>query len=332
MNDYHAGRRDIVAIGASAGGIRVLLELAASLPAAFSASVLIVQHIGAHPSRLPELLTRAGPNPASHAVHGMQLEHGRLYVAPPDCHVIVHRGHIRLWHGAKENHARPAIDPLFRSAAIAYGPRVIGVVLTGRLDDGTAGLQAIKVCGGETVVQDPEEAEERSMPSSAMANVAIDHVTTRSGLGALLAALVARPLTGMGSPKVPEDLLREHQLSISEGNSMEHLDAIATPSKITCPDCHGVLFELRDKHPHRYRCHTGHAYTARTLASTQAMRTEEAIFSAMRALHEREALLRAMSERCRAVGEVVEAERYAQEAKHVALHAKHLYGILNSAA
>ncbi len=267
MNDHPAARRDIVAIGASAGGLQVLLEFAASLPPAFPASVLIVMHIGAHPSTLPELLARAGPNPAAHATNDARLEHGRMYVAPPDCHLMLHRGRIALWHGAKENHARPAIDPLFRSAAIAYGPRVIGVVLTGRLDDGTAGLQAIKACGGQTVVQDPDEAEERDMPASAVANVAIDHVTTRTGLAGLLTSLVTQPLVDTNATPVPDALLREHHLSVSEGNAMEHLEAIATPSRITCPDCNGVLFELRDQHPRRYRCHTGHAYTAGTLAA-----------------------------------------------------------------
>ena len=331
MNEQRAARRDIVAIGASAGGLQVLMELAASLPPAFPASVLIVLHVGANRSTLPDLLQRAGPNPAMHASNDTQLEHGRLYVAPPDCHLLVHRGRIRLWHGAKENHARPAIDPLFRSVAINYGPRVIGVVLTGRLDDGTAGLQAIKACGGQTVVQDPDEAEERGMPSSAMTNVAIDHVTTRGGLAALLTSLVAQALPATAPTRVPEGLLREHQLSVWEGNAMDHLDAIASPSKITCPDCHGVLFELRDTRPRRYRCHTGHAYTAGALQATQAMRTEDAIWNALRALHEREALLRTMADHCRTAGEIDQAERLSNEAEHLAEHALRLHDVLDAA-
>ena len=332
MNAGRAARRDIVVVGASAGGVAVLLDLAAALPPQFPASVLIVQHIGAHRSTLPQLLEKAGPNRAIHAAHDAPLEHGRLYVAPPDRHLLVHHGRTWLSHGAKENHARPAIDPLFRSAAIAHGPRVVGVVLSGRLDDGTAGLQAIKACGGHAVVQDPDDAEEREMPDSALANVAVDDVVPRHALPRLLTTLVTQPRIADRAPPVPAALLREHQLSLSEGNAMEHLDAIATPSKITCPDCHGVLWELRDAHPRRYRCHTGHAYTARTLEASQGLRTEDALWNAMRALHEREALLRTMSAQCRNAGDHDEAERLAKEAEHAALHARQLHAITDAAA
>src|SRR5688572_16379528 len=157
----------MVVIGASAGGVPILLELAAQLPPSLDASVLIVQHIGAHRSILPELLNRRGALRAAHARHGQALEPGMLCVAPPDCHMRVVDDSIRLTRDAKENHTRPAIDPLFRSAAVAKGPQVIGVLLSGRLDDGTAGLQAIKACGGVAVVQDPADAQAPEMPASA---------------------------------------------------------------------------------------------------------------------------------------------------------------------
>jgi len=167
-SDVPNDRRNIVVIGASAGGVGALQRLAADLPPLFPAVVLIVLHVGANRSLLPRLLAAAGPNPPVHAQDGEKLRMGHLTVAPPDHHLLVDDGSLRLTRGPKENFARPAIDPLFRSAALAYGPRVIGVVLTGSLDDGTAGLQAIKQCGGLTLVQDPTTAFAPSMPASAL--------------------------------------------------------------------------------------------------------------------------------------------------------------------
>jgi two-component system chemotaxis response regulator CheB len=323
MADTGGLRRDIVVVGASSGGVPMLLDLAEQLPPRFPAAVLIVQHIGAHPSVLPELLRDSGPNPAVHPVHGQMLEHGTLYVAPPDRHMLLDGNRIRLTHDAKENHARPAIDPLFRSAAIAHGPRVIGTLLSGRLDDGTAGLQAIKACGGLAVVQDPADALEPGMPRSAMDNVAVDHVVTQATLASTLHSLVQQ--TPGPSPGVPPQLMWEHRLSICEGDAMENLDAIGTPSKIVCPDCNGVLWELADTQPQRYRCHTGHAYTAQTLVYTQSTRVDEALWSALRALEEREYLLRGMAHAHRnREGGIDEATSFESEAEHVARHARQL--------
>lgn len=180
----------LVVIGASAGGVRALLEIGAALPRFFAAPVCIVQHIGGHASILPELLRHRGPNPALHAQDGQRLAPGTLYLAPPDRHLLVQGEVLRLRHGPKENHARPSIDPLFRSAALSWGPRVIGVVLTGQMDDGTAGLKAIKDCGGIAVVQDPAGAAEPAMPRSALAHVAVDHCVPLAGIAPLLLRLV----------------------------------------------------------------------------------------------------------------------------------------------
>ena len=320
-------RRDIIVIGASSGGVRVLLDMAAALPAPIPASVLLVQHIGTHRSILPDLLMRSGRNPATHARSGLPIEPGHIYVAPPDHHMLVVGNEIRLTREAKENHARPAIDPLFRSAAISMGPRVIGVVLSGRLDDGTAGLQAIKACGGVAVVQDPANAEAPDMPASARANVAVDHYVTRETLAGTLMRLVDEPIS---SPRVaaPPELIQEFQLSLGEGDAMEQLDAIGRTSKITCPDCNGVLWEINNSHPPRYRCHTGHAYTQRTLEHTQGTRTDEALWKALRALQEREALLGAMARACRARSDADEAQRLEAEAEHVKTHALQLQRIV----
>jgi len=322
-------RRDIVAIGASAGGVPILLSLAQALPRDFPASVLIVQHIGAHPSALPELMREAGPMPAAHPRNGEPLEHGRIYIAPPDQHMLVVGGHLRLTRDAKENHARPAIDPLFRSVAINHGPRAIGVVLSGRLDDGTAGLQAIRACGGTVVVQDPADAVEAGMPASAMENVRVDHVVNRDTLAATLATLVREPAPA--PPEVPRNLACEYHLTLGDReNPMEDLDAIGTPSKVTCPDCNGVLWEISGSVPRRYRCHTGHAYTERTLEFTQRTRMDEALWNALRATQEREGLLRSIADIHRRMGRGGDVARLESEAEALALHVAQLQRMVAS--
>lgn len=181
----------VVVIGASSGGIPALLEIVAALPQNFAAPVLVVQHIGANPSILPELMNTRGPNRAVHARDGDRPQPGTIHVAPPDHHMLLERDRIRLTRGAKENHARPAIDPLFRSAALHWGPRVIGVILSGQLDDGAAGLQAIKECGGRVLVQDPSTAVEPSMPRSALASVAVDDCLPSREIAPALVRMIA---------------------------------------------------------------------------------------------------------------------------------------------
>ena len=188
-----APARDLVVIGASAGGVSVLLDLAAALPADFPACVLVALHVGAHRSLLPELMGARGPLRAVHPHDGQALQRGTIFVAPPDHHMLVEDGRIRLNRGPRENHARPAIDPLFRTAALSHGQRVIGVVLSGRLDDGTAGLQAIKRCGGLAVVQDPRDAEYSDMPRRACDHVDVDICVPATRLaGACWTACVRR--------------------------------------------------------------------------------------------------------------------------------------------
>ena len=194
------GGRDLIVVGASAGAVPVLLGLATQLPADFPAAVLVVLHIGAHRSVLPELLKDCGALRARHAVDGQALQPGSIEIAPPDQHMLVEGNRIRLQHGPKEHHARPAIDPLFRSAASAHGAQVIGVLLSGRLDDGTAGLRAIKACGGVAVVQDPDDAEHPEMPRNALAHVDVDYCVPGSELARTLLRLVAGPLTPAASP------------------------------------------------------------------------------------------------------------------------------------
>jgi two-component system chemotaxis response regulator CheB len=313
-----------VVIGASAGGVPLLLALAAALPADLPASILIVQHVGAHPSLLPELLRRQGAR-AVHPESGDTLEHGTLYVAPPDRHLLVQGDTLLLTREAKENHARPAIDPLFRSAAISHGPRVIGMILSGRLDDGTAGLQVVKACGGLTIVQDPVDAEEPGMPASALSNVAVDIVVGRDSMARALLDCIGQPVVLPARTTVPKSFATEHALSLHDGNDMASLDTIGSPSRIVCPDCNGVLWEITGARPKRYRCHSGHAYTIQTLSYEQATRTDEALWKALRALHERESLLRDMAA---THGDAAHARHLEAEAEHVSRHALQLQDII----
>ncbi|MDB5930262.1 MAG: CheB methylesterase, partial [Polaromonas sp.] len=176
-----------------------------------------------------------------------------------------------------------------------YGPRAIGVILTGMLDDGSAGLRAIKECGGLAVVQDPDDAHAPSMPRSALASVAADHVVPLLSMGPLLHDLARRWPAPAIEPNAPGRLVQEHLISTGE-KTMETLQAIGSPSVFTCPDCGGVLFELNDKHPLRFRCHTGHAFSLRSLAYTQEEMTDAALWTSLRSLQEKEAILRRLAQ------------------------------------
>src|SRR4051812_33241997 len=208
---------DIIVIGASAGGVETLKQLVAGLPAELPAAVFVVLHVTPNgPGYLPRILEKAGPLPVCSPKDGDGIANGRIYVAPPDHHMLVEPGRLRVVRGPKENRHRPAVDPLFRSAAWAYGPRVIGVVLSGTLDDGAAGLWAIKSCGGVAVVQDPEDALFGEMPASALACVDADHVAPLEEIPLLLAELVRSPATGAHDPAVAEKLKIEDQSTMMD--------------------------------------------------------------------------------------------------------------------
>jgi two-component system, chemotaxis family, protein-glutamate methylesterase/glutaminase len=295
VNRDSNGSSSIIVIGVSLGGVDALQQLAKQLPAGFPAPVVIVQHIGQHRSRMPTILSERGPLPAVHVDDGQPPLPGRIYVAPPDHHVLLDGDSLRLSKGPKEHHARPAIDPLFRSAALSRGKDVIGVVLTGLLDDGTAGLQAIKQCGGVAVVQDPYDAFEPSMPLSALKHVEVDHCVPLAELGPLLCDLVVSKAAAAAPPR-HEPSGHEHALFLSEGNPMEHLNAIGAPSTFACPDCSGTLWEVANASPVRYRCHTGHAFTLRTLEQTLSQTLDTSLWSAIRALQEKSLVLEKMAE------------------------------------
>lgn len=284
----------LIVIGASTGGLGALNVLLRGLPADLPAAVLIVMHIGDHPSLLPELLATHCALPVRHAADRQPLQAGVVLVAPPGRHLLVLREGRELFavlgHGAKENHSRPAVDPLFRTAAAAAGVGVIGVVLTGNLDDGAAGLQAIKACGGFAIVQDPADALVPDMPRNALAQADVDLCLPLSAIAAALRQQLAAPATPTSAPPaIPEWLLLENRFA-SGGGNMTELRRIASPSPYSCPDCGGTLFSMNDAHPARFRCHTGHSYTLLSLLTQQEAAIEAALWVTVRALQEKERL------------------------------------------
>jgi two-component system, chemotaxis family, protein-glutamate methylesterase/glutaminase len=313
-SSHFAARRDIVVIGASLGGIHALRRLASDLPAHFPASVLVVQHIGANPSTLPALLSSAGPNPASHAEDGEPLRQGHIVVAPPDHHLLISAGKLKLSRGPKEHFSRPAVDTLFRSAAIECGPRAIGVVLTGTLDDGTAGLQAIKRCGGLAVVQDPASAFASSMPASALQYVEVDYCLPLEQIAERLATLV---IDNAPPPRaLPRELVHEQAPWTGTVNAMKDLAKIASPSPLTCPECGGGLWEINQARPPRFRCHTGHGYSLQTLQHAMNGTTEGLLWAAERALQADAAVSHRMAEELRKNNESAAADEEAHAATY----------------
>lgn len=291
----------IVVIGGSAGSIDALKVILGGLPQDFAAAVLVVTHIGARESILPSLLERCTPLTVRHAIQGEPIVSGRVLVAPADLHLTVvrdgERAYVRLTHGPKENHSRPAIDPLFRSAAVAYRANAIAVVLSGFLDDGTVGLQAIKACNGIAVVQDPADAAAPDMPASAVQHTAVDFVRPVQDIAPTLVELVNRTATVPDAPADRAGTELQARVTIEnrmfdEGADMSEMDRIGTRASLTCPECGGAIWQVRQASPVRYRCHTGHAFTARVLESLQNGETEEALWAAVRALHEQEQLYR----------------------------------------
>lgn len=289
----------VIAIGSSAHGIEALQQLVRQLPGNLPAAVLVVQHTAPDgPGFLPWILSRAGSLPAAHAQDGEAIEPGRIYVAPPDRHLLVREGgKLHLSHGPKENRSRPAVDATFRSLALACGAAAVGVVLTGYLDDGTAGLLTIKAQGGLAVVQDPHEALAPSMPASALRHVEVDHCCSLAAMGSLLTELAQDPPPPAPMPADPslarfEALLAAGRFGVGE---KPWLDQLASPSGLNCPDCRSALYELKEGRFMRFRCRCGHGFSARTLLSEQALVRENFMASLFGSLAEEAALARRLS-------------------------------------
>ncbi|GAA1619792.1 chemotaxis protein CheB [Actinoplanes couchii] len=285
--------RDLIAVGASAGGVEALRALAAGLPARYPGALLVVLHVPrSAPSALPAILSRSGPLPAVTATDGEPVRAGRIYVAPADHHLLLTDGHLRLSRGPAENGHRPAVDPLFRSVARTAGRRAIGVVLSGSRDDGAAGLATIAARGGTTVVQEPEDALHPWMPRAALEAAEPDHVVPAAAIGGLLAALTAVPLEPRPAPG-PDPLL-DAEVAMSELFPSDSGD-LAPPAGFGCPACGGSLFQIESRPLPRFRCRVGHAWSPETLLDEQAEALESALWMALRALQEKSALSRRMA-------------------------------------
>lgn len=283
-------KRDVIVIGASAGGVKALLQLFSAFPPNLDAAVFVVLHMGrTAEAALAGILGRRTTLHVHNAQDGEPVRAGQVYVARPDHHLLVKDGFVRLTRGPQENGHRPAVDPLFRSAARTYGARVIAVVLSGALDDGTSGLTAVKMRGGLTVVQDPATASYPSMPSSALAHVKVDHIASPADMGPLLARLATEEVPEAVRPVPPADDAEANVAFFDPEDAREAREQGA-PSAFSCPDCHGVLWQIEEGQLERYRCRTGHAYTEESLVAAQNDALEEALWAAYRALRERAAL------------------------------------------
>ncbi|GGY61452.1 chemotaxis protein CheB [Marinobacter zhanjiangensis] len=284
-----------VVIGASAGGMAALKELVAQFPADFPAPVFIVNHMSPHTTgeALVRVLNESSLLTCVHAHDNQTFENGHIYLAPSDQHMLIGKGKILITKGARENRSRPAIDPLFRSAAVAYGNRVIGIILTGYLDDGTSGMMAIKRCGGVCIAQDPEDASYPDMPQSVITNVGADYCMPIAGMGALLSDLLRRELPESGP--VPEDIVIEAKIAHRVLSDLPSVEALGDQVPYNCPDCGGVLWKIAEGDMLRYRCHTGHAFTSSALITQQTVKIEETLWVALRMFEERQNLLVTMS-------------------------------------
>jgi two-component system, chemotaxis family, protein-glutamate methylesterase/glutaminase len=315
--------RDVIVIGSSMGGIEALSMLVRQLPGELPAAVFVVQHLAPEsPGLLGQILSWRGTLPAVTAQDGMPLERGRIYVAPPDRHLLATAQGVRVVFGPRENRSRPAIDPLFRTAAVNYRSRVIGVILTGLLSDGAAGLLAVQRCGGATVVQAPEDAAYPEMPKHALAMVDADHRVALSELGTLLLRLVAAPAPE--PPAVPEALRIEARLTERAIENEEWHQVPGTPTNFTCPECRGALQEVHEPGASRYRCRVGHAYSQPSWLAEKGQAVEASLWVALQTLQERAQMLENMAREERERGRPHGAAVYEERARETREHAGRL--------
>jgi two-component system chemotaxis response regulator CheB len=308
---------DLIVIGASAGGVAALSALVHDLPAGLPASLFVVCHFPpGERSQLPEILSRHGHLLAVHAQHGDPIRPGQIYIAPPDYHLLVRPGQMELSHSARENRHRPAIDPLFRSAAKAYGPRVIGVILTGtRTYDGAAGLLAVRKAGGIALIEDPAHALMPPMPEVVLQIAGADHVVPLPRIGPLLAELVRRPVSDQRGTAMSDPIERMPETVYEDMSAQERGERRGRLSTFSCPDCGGTLWQVDETELTRFRCHVGHAYYGEELLAEQSEALEAALWSAVRGFREKAVLARQLAVRERQHGNREMAERFEEEGR-----------------
>lgn len=285
---------DIVVVGGSAGALQALREIAGSLPNNLHAAIFVVMHLSPDfPSNLAEILSRSGPLKAGQATDLEPIRQGHIYVAPPDRHLTLESGVMRVQRGPRENRHRPAIDPLFRSASKVYGRRVIGVIVSGQMDDGAAGLLAVRARGGYAIVQDPRDAQARQMPESALKYGGADKVLPAAQIASAIISHVNGCTGGAMKESDARKSMQEDEFTNLEVSTPDEGEGV--PSAFSCPECGGVLWELKDGDMVRFRCRVGHAYTMKSLREEQADTLEATLWAAMRALEEKAALETRMS-------------------------------------
>ncbi len=324
MADERGTRRNLVVIGASAGGVETLRKVVANLPADLAAAVCVVLHISPDsPSALASILERAGRLPCRPARDGDHLRAGQILVAPPDHHLVIDGRHVRLTVGPRENGHRPSVDVLFRSAAAAAEAHVVGVVLSGTRDDGTAGLAVIKANGGATIVQDPEEAIYAGMPASALAHVAVDAVVRSDRVADVVVELV----NGSEGPQGPTPD-RGTTVGNTPGESAGDSEGVTT----VCPECGGVLTERSVAALTQWECGVGHRYSPQSLADAQAERVEAGLWGAVRMLEDRVALLKRMADQAESRGQSRAARSFRSRAESADGQAERVRDVLTTAA
>jgi two-component system, chemotaxis family, protein-glutamate methylesterase/glutaminase len=308
-NVSRMGERDIIAIGGSLGAIDAMKEICARLPPDLPAAIFVVIHtVSNREHLLAEIFGRAGPLPAHTATDGQPVERGHIYLAPADHHLIVMQGFMRLGRGPRENMTRPSVDPLFRSVAATYGPRATGIVLTGLLNDGAAGVVAIKRCGGTTIVQNPADAIAADMPMGALRAADIDYRAPAADIPRILNRLVGQRVPPRGD--APADLELEIDIALGGPVAPELMRRLGDPVALSCPACGGVLNEMKDRPPLRFRCQVGHAYTAEAVAAVKEHSVDEAIRVALRIIEERAVLLSKMAREAAQMGRDALARNY----------------------
>jgi two-component system chemotaxis response regulator CheB len=303
------------------------MDLVAGLPQDFPAAMLVVTHIPAHtPSELYHILDRAGQLPALQAVDGEAIRRGHIYVASADRHLMVDGDEIRLTRGPKENRSRPSINVLFRSAAYSFGPRVTGIILTGMLDDGVAGLWTIKDRGGMALVQSPEEAEYPSMPQSAIEHVEVDAVLPIAAMPMILGKWVEEWVAPADEKPVSKTLKIEHGIELYNQGMPEGSMELGRPSLLTCPECHGAMMQIQEGSIIRFRCHTGHGYSLQTLLTEVDESIDASLWGAVRAIQERILLLHTLE---REAKQSDEAAGYLEQTRRAEQYAEQLLQILS---
>ncbi|MCU1327775.1 MAG: CheB methylesterase [Bryobacterales bacterium] len=316
---------NIIVIGASAGGLEPLDALIGQLPTDLPAAIFVVQHLAPENTgfALTHRLGKYRRFGAALASDGEKIVAGRIYIAPADHHLLVKKTHVLVTKGARENRYRPAIDPLFRSAAVEHGPAVVGVILSGMLDDGTAGLAAVKACGGISIVQDPNDATYPEMPQNAMNNMAVDHCVRVADMGPLL-DMYARRRPGK-KPQVAAAIRVEAGIAERVLSNVAEVSGLGEQVPYNCPNCGGVLWEMKAAGLVRYRCHTGHSFTAKALLTIQTEKVEETLWIALRMFEERKNLLNSLAAKDK---HVLAQRSYREQARSTEVHIDRIRAML----